>query len=610
MIYRPIRERAPLEILRIAETGLRDTGFEDLSLLSLSSGDYSCVVPLLRELMERIADRHVAVSFSSLRIDAAISLLIEEIKKVRKTSFTIAPEAGSQRLRDVINKGLTDDQILDAARGIYEGGWNLIKLYFMIGLPYEEDSDLISIVELSKRISRLGPQARKGHVLNVSISSFVPKAHTPFEWLPQLELEESKRRINLVREILQSHRVKVKWNKPEISWLEGIFSRGDRRLTKVLVEAWQQGARFDSWSEHFKMDIWKEAFKKHRVDPDFYLLRKRDYDEILPWEHINSGISKEFLLREWQKAIMREKTPDCREYCSDCGVCNDSKISPVLFDTWHPLPPATAPPTSPRRAGQAGRPAFLPRDEAERHERAGKEEVNAESKVSEGKIKRYRLRFTKLEKARYLSHLELVRLFIRAFRRTGIDLVYSGGYHPMPKVSFALALPVGTESMSEIIDIQINNIQNRSLAIERLNKELPSGIRVHFIEEISIRNPSPQVKESYFNIKINGSFNKEDLGKFLRSKTCLVIKQHRRGDRIVDIRSQVKGINLLSKDEMELVLRHGKGPEMKPAEIIKEVFALSNSQIEGMRILKTKCIDKGGLSGKRNSGGTPCQKRL
>ena len=160
----------------------------------------------------------------------------------------------------------------------------------------------------------------------------------------------------------------------------------------------------------------------------------------------------------------------------------------------------------------------------------------------------------------------------------------------MPKVSFALALPVGTESMSEIIDIQVNNIQNRSLAIERLNKELPSGIRVHFIEEISIRNPSPQVKESYFNIKIDGFFNKEDLDKFLRSKTCLVIKQHRRGDRIVDIRSQVKGINLLSKDEVELVLRHGKGPEMKPAEIIKEVFALSNSQIEGMRILKTKCI--------------------
>ncbi|MBC8460503.1 MAG: DUF2344 domain-containing protein, partial [Deltaproteobacteria bacterium] len=284
------------------------------------------------------------------------------------------------------------------------------------------------------------------------------------------------------------------------------------------------------------------------------------------------------------------KTPDCREHCLDCGVCNEPNISPVLFNSWHPLPPATAPPTSPRRAGQAGRPAVLPRDEAERHERAGKEEVTAESKVSEGKIKRYRLRFTKLEKGRYLSHLELVRLFIRAFRRAGIDLVYSGGYHPMPKVSFALALPVGTESLSEIMDIQARNIQNRSLAIERLNKELPSGIRILFMEEILIKAPSPRIEESYFHIKINGSFKKDDLDRFLRLKTRLVIKKHRNTERSVDIRSQVKEMNLLSKNEIELVLRHEGGPGIKPAKIIKEVFALSDSQIEGMRILKTKCV--------------------
>jgi len=554
MIYRPVRERDPFEIVRIAERGLNETGFEDLSLLSLSSGDYSCVVPLLRELMVRVADRHVAISFSSLRVDKVISLLLEEIKKVRKTSFTVAPEAGSQRLRDVINKGLTDDQILDATKGIYEGGWNLIKLYFMIGLPYEEDSDLISIVELSKRISRLGPQARKGHVLNVSISSFVPKAHTPFEWLPQLELEESKRRINLVRERLQSHRVKVKWNKPEASWLEGIFSRGDRRLTKVLVEAWQQGARFDSWSEYFNMDIWKEAFKKHRVDPDFYLLRERDHDEILPWEHINSGISKEFLLREWQKAIMREKTPDCREYCSDCGVCNESKISPVLFDTWHPL----------------------------------KEKVSLKSKQSNEQVKRYRLYFSKLEKAQYLSHLELIRLFIRAFRRAGIDLVYSGGYHPMPKVSFAVALPVGVKSLGEIIDVQVKNIQNTSLIIKQLNKELPPGIRVLFMEEIAIKEPPPRIKESYFHIQVNGTFNKDVVDRFLRLKTCLAVKKHKNDEKTVDIRSQVKALNLLSNGQLELVLRHGTGPGLKPAEIIKEIFNLPDSQIEGIRILKTK----------------------
>ena len=579
MIYRPVRERNPLEIVRIAETGLTETGFEDLSLLSLSSGDYTCVLPLLRELIARVKGRHVAVSFSSLRIDRVISLLMEEIKKVRKTSFTIAPEAGSQRLRHIINKGLTDDQILSTARDIYEGGWNLIKLYFMIGLPYEVDSDIESIVELGKKISKLAPKGRKGQVLNVSIASFVPKAHTPFAWLPQLELEESKRRINLIRERLQSRKVRIKWNRPEASWLEGIFSRGDRRLSKVLVDAWQQGARFDSWTEHLNLDLWKKAFERYDLDPGFYLLRERDHEEILPWEHIHSGVSKSFLLREWQKALEGQETPDCREHCLNCGVCNDSDIAPVLFDTWHSCPPATDPSTSSRRAGRPGR-----------HERGEKERPISPSRKLNGKIRRYRVRFAKLEKARYLSHLEVVRMFIRAFRRAGIGLVYSDGYHPMPKMSFALALPVGMESLSETMDVQVEDIQDTSLTIERLNRELPSGVRVLFMDEIARRLPPPRIKESHFHVKIHGSFNKEDLDRFLSATTYPVVREHRNGERTVDIRYLVKEFNLLSKDELELVVRHGRGPEMKPAEIIREVFALPESQIEGVRVLKTKGV--------------------
>jgi radical SAM family uncharacterized protein len=199
MIYRPVRERDPLEVLRIAQRGICETGFEDLSLLSLSSGDYSSVIPLVKKLMERLEDRHVAVSFSSLRVDGDISLLMEEIKKVRKTSFTIAPEAGTQRLRDIINKGLTEDQILNTVREIYEGGWHLIKIYFMVGLPTETNEDLEAVVELTNKISGLAPRGRKRNVLNVSIATFVPKAHTPFQWLPQLGLSESKQRINFIK---------------------------------------------------------------------------------------------------------------------------------------------------------------------------------------------------------------------------------------------------------------------------------------------------------------------------------------------------------------------------------------------------------------------------
>jgi radical SAM family uncharacterized protein/radical SAM-linked protein len=554
MIYRPVRERDPGEIVRIAEKGLYETGLEDLSLLSLSSGDYSCVVPLLKELMARLASKHVAVSFSSLRVDSAISLLMEEIKKVRQTSFTIAPEAGSQRLRDVINKRLTDDQILDAARDIYAGGWNLIKLYFMIGLPYESDSDPMAIVELGKRISQLAPKGRKGYVLNVSVASYVPKAHTPFAWLPQIELEESKKKIGFIKEKLRGRRVRVKWNMPEASWLEGIFSRGDRRLTKALIDAWQRGARFDSWSEHLNIDIWKKAFQKYGLDPDFYLLRERDYNEIFPWAHINTTISKEFLIREWEKAKAGKITPDCRKHCSNCGVCTD-KILPVLFEHSFPF------------------------------EAKGTYKLEKPNEI----IGRYRLHFTKLERARYLSHLELIRVFIRAFRRAGIDLIYSGGYHPMPKLSFAKALPVGIESMSEIVDVSVNNIKGFPVTIERINKELPSGIKVVFMEEILKKTP-PRIKESYFNIQIHGFFHKKDADRFLRLDTWLAIKRKKNDIRTVDIRSQIKELNLLSNNELEMVLRHRNGPEIKPAGIIKEVFSLSDNQIEGMKILKTKSI--------------------
>jgi len=392
MIYRPVRERRPSEIVHAAEKGLLETGFEDLSLLSLSSGDYSCVVPLLQELMARVAHRHVAVSFSSLRVDSIFSQLMKEIKKVRKTSFTVAPEAGSQRLRDSINKGLTEEQILQTAAQIYDGGWDLIKLYFMIGLPYEEEDDLEAIVELSKEIASVAPRGSKKNVLNVSVATFVPKAHTPFQWMPQLSLEESKRRINSIRERLDSGRVRVKWNRPEASWVEGVFSRGDRRLTGVLLDAWQQGARFDSWTERFNIDIWREALEGHGLDPDLFVCRKRDQDEMLPWEHISAGLTKDFLARELEKAGKAERTPDCRERCPSCGVCNDPGISPILFDVANQL--------------------------TERANRLTEEDYR--------RTKRYRLRFTKLDKAQYLSHLELYKVFIRAFARVELNLEACG----------------------------------------------------------------------------------------------------------------------------------------------------------------------------------------
>jgi len=374
--------------------------------------------------------------------------------------------------------------------------------------------------------------------------------------MPQLSLEESKRRINSIRERLDSGRVRVKWNSPEASWLEGIFSRGDRRLTGVLLDAWQQGARFDSWTECFNIDIWRKALDGHGLDPNLFLRRQRDQDEMLPWEHIRSGVTKDFLAGEFEKAGKAETTPDCREFCPGCGVCNDPGISPKLFD---------GPDQFTRRANRP------PEEDGSR-------------------IKRYRLCFTKLDRAQYLSHLELSRMFIRALGRVELNLVYSGGYHPMPKVSFATALPVGLESMGEIMDIYVKGTEDSSLPIERLNKELPSGIRVLSAEEVSSNRPPPRIKESHFLLTIHGSFKRDDLDRFLKLSSYMAIKRHGNRERTVDIRSQVKLFHLLSPQELELVTRHGIGPEMRPAEIIQEICALSEDELAGMRIVKTKGV--------------------
>ena len=330
MIYRPVRERSPLSIIEKTANALRETGYDDLSLLSLSSGDYGCIEPLLKALMDRFSENKVAVSLPSLRIDSLSPLMIEEIKRVRKTGFTLAVEAGSDRLRRIINKGLTHKAILDMAGTVYEAGWNLIKLYFMVGLPFEEEKDLHDIIELAQQISKLAGKRGNKPKLNVSISTFVPKSHTPFMWSSQVPLEESTRRIQLIRDGFKGNRIRVKWNQPELSWLEGIFSRGDRRLSGVIMEAWKQGARYDAWGEHFHMGHWEEAFSRSGLSPLFYL-RKRDLDEVLPWDHIQSGVTKKFLKTEWKKAQKHSLTPDCREKCLECGVCDHKIVDPILF---------------------------------------------------------------------------------------------------------------------------------------------------------------------------------------------------------------------------------------------------------------------------------------
>jgi len=457
-IYRPVRERSSRMILETIDRTLKATGYDEVSLLSLATGDYGCLTPLLKELMQRYAESKIAISFPSLRVGTLTDELIEEVKKVRKTGLTLAPEAGSERLRRVINKGISEEALLSDARTAYGAGWRLIKLYFMIGLPTETMDDVNAIIELGRKVKTEGKLSGKGGEVNVSVSSFVPKAHTPFQWEPQIGYEEILSKQEHLRHELKRKKLNFKWHDAPLSVIEGAFARGDRRLGEVLVAAQKLGCRFDSWGDHFSFSNWQKAFAACGIDPRFYL-RRRELDEILPWDHLDSGVTREFLLKERQLALEGALTTDCRTgVCSACGVCDFKQVK------MH---------------------TAMPDESAVPYERSG--EITREGAA------RVRIRFTKTGSMRYLSHLEMINLFTRAVGRGGIPVRFSQGFHPHPKFSFATALSVGVESRAEYLDLEVAEGFGADAVRTSLNAVLPEGMTVLETWEIPLKSESLSV---------------------------------------------------------------------------------------------------------------------
>ena len=332
MIYRPVRERSKERILQLAKTQLENTGHDELSLLSLSTSDYSCFEELATELIDYTKKENVSLSLPSLRIDKFAFDVLNKIQEYKKSGLTYAPEAGTQRLRDVINKGVTEKDIYESIEQALELGWKHIKLYFMIGLPTETYEDLDGIVEIAKNIKELnykvnGPKGGRFN-LTVSVSNFVPKAHTPFQWEAQNTAEEFADKHNYLAERLKIKGVTFNYHDNTTSAYEAVFARGDRRCGRLLYEAFRAGCKFDGWTEHFRPEAWETAFERSGIDKDFYTTRKREFDEILPWDIVDSGISKRFLINEAQKAVKEEITPDCRNGCTGCGM-NTKVVCPM-----------------------------------------------------------------------------------------------------------------------------------------------------------------------------------------------------------------------------------------------------------------------------------------
>lgn len=323
MIYRPVREKSVEKLIKLAEEILAHTGYEEISLSSLSSSDYSEIERLITQLIDRFKEKGVGVSLPSLRIDTFSVALAQQVQRVRKTGLTLAPEVGTQRLRDVINKNVQEEDLYSSIRAAFQAGWRKIKLYFMIGLPTETDEDVEGIVRLVNKVDHIGRKITGNRInINISVSAFVPKAHTPFQWEAQEEKGILSKKVRYLKQRLNWRNVSFSYPDINHSYLEAVFARGDRRLGKVLERAHYLGCKFEAWREQFNFEAWQRAFTESGLSMEFYANRERKDDEILPWDHISCGVKKKYLLKEKEKALKGETTPDCRfDSCNSCGVC-------------------------------------------------------------------------------------------------------------------------------------------------------------------------------------------------------------------------------------------------------------------------------------------------
>ena len=520
MIYRPVRERSPSSIIASVVGGVDKAGYEETGLTCLSTADFSSISPLVSQLATALRDRGVSMSVASLRAYGLPDEILDELAQTRITGLTFAPEAGTQRMRDVVNKNITEAHIEESTRKVFARGWHRVKLYFMIGLPTEEDADVRGIVETGQRMLAIGKPIIGGRAeVTVSVSSHVPKPHTPLQWCAQDTHAEIRRKQTLLRMAVRERQLRLKYHHGGVSWIEGLLARGDRRMGAVVEHAWRAGARFDGWEELFDESRWAAALEAHGVDEAAYL-GTRPVTARLPWDHIDVGLEDGFLLAEYRKAVKGRASPPCGKVagmlvhhtnladaepdrrklvCYDCGVACD--LSTMRSDRLVALralgaeTPRARPGDVPVIAGEAAldvseRGGGSPAEQqgggggavrGREHERADRVRKNG-FHGADDPYTTYRLRYTKLGRTAFLGHLDVARLLARSFRRAQLQLASSRGYSPKPRITYGPALSLGVPSFAEVFDVDLEHGAAAGLTAEevvaRLGAVCPEGLAI------------------------------------------------------------------------------------------------------------------------------------
>jgi radical SAM family uncharacterized protein/radical SAM-linked protein len=629
MIYRPVRERDPVAVLDAVVEGVRKGGYEETSLTSLSTADYSCVTPLVKAAMAKLRDEKVMLSVSSLRAYGLNEDLLADMATMKAQGLTFAPEAGTQRMRDVITKNVTDEDIDQSAERVFGRGFQRMKLYFMIGLPTEQDEDVRGIIETAARVQSIGRQRLRSAQVTASVSTHVPKPHTPFQWVAMDSEEDTARKQRILADAARELRVRLKMHENHQSHLEGIFSRGDRRVANLLELAFRKGCRFDGWDEQLRLDLWDQAREEVvRLDPDFQIERYMGTIPVtarLPWDHIDIQLEPDFLVKEYRKALKDRLSPPCGKpykqllhassvaaaeagrdkklVCYDCGVACDleqMKDERLYFlrrmNAWVPPPAPVA---------RAARPVS----------RITRSSRPVTTFASAGRAHRYRLRFMKTGRVVFLSHLDLVRHVPRVFRRAGLELHYTGGFRARPDMTFSPALALGIASLGELLDVSLAEPIEAGDLRARLDRVTLDGVR--FADAVPLADTDPGLgrvlREAHYVLRLPEEKIAAATARFDAGEPLRVVRRpeerpgHAKASagalslgRALDIRKslvRVERIPATTADDLKARLGWPRGPEgvlrfairlfaeghARPREVIESLLGADAGDVEVAR---------------------------